>query len=118
MMQAINAFTVKGKLLVMQLLLTTPRTRGIAMAITSVFLVASWPVMPKLFINAPITFVPHAIHDFGFVVQTYWLLSGKVESPGSPFEPAGKSKSSPLPQPRSAEKTDEPLLSEEGHASS
>ena len=116
MMQAINAFTVKGKLLVMQLLLTTPRTRGIAMAISSVFLVGSWPVMPKLFINAPTTFVPHAIHDLGFVVQAYWLLSGQVESPGSPFEPAGKSKSSPLPQPRSAEKTDEPLLSEGGHS--
>ena len=88
-MQANMAFSFRGKVLVLSLVIVTPSKVGTSLLGVLIGGLLSWVVMPSMYLNAPLTFVPHLIADFSFIKMIYELFH--LASPGGPFDPESKS---------------------------
>ena len=87
-MQANFAFSFRAKVLVFSLLIVTPSKLGTSLLGIVIGGVLSWVVMPRMYINAPLTCVPHLIADASFMKIIYDIFH--LVSPGGPFDPESK----------------------------
>ena len=88
-MQANLAFSFRAKMFVLAILIATPSKLGTSMLVGIVPLaVISWVVMPQMYINAPLTFVPHLLADVQVCKMVYDAFH--LVSPGGPFDPESK----------------------------
>ena len=88
-MQANLAFSFRGKALVLSLLIATPSKVGTSLLGIAFFASISWVLMPKMYLNAPLTFVPHLLADLKVCKLVYDIFH--LASPGGPFDPESKS---------------------------
>ena len=87
-MQGNVVFSLRVKIVVLALLIATPFKLGTSMLVFWFFSVGSYVLMPSMYLNAPLTFVPHVVGDLTLCKLMYDIFH--LVSPGGPFDPESK----------------------------
>ena len=88
-MQGNVVFSLRVKMLVLSLLIATPSKVGTSLLGLSAFSLTSYALMPKMYLNAPLTLLPHVVGDLQYSKLVYDIFH--LASPGGPFDPESKS---------------------------